>query len=124
MLELYCSNYYYNYQRHAFLKIPAIFIINETFTIVILATKFSRQSKSRQLKPNQLVKTALRGSFIVLAASTLFACNQADIKADSSAADMNSAQTQVSVNNTSADNLENTNQSATINAKAQHSDLL
>ncbi|WGV14397.1 DUF411 domain-containing protein [Psychrobacter maritimus] len=37
---------------------------------------------------------------------------------------MNSAQTQVSVNKTSADNLENTNQSATINAKAQHSDLL
>ena len=124
MLELYCSNYYYNYQRHAFLKIPAIFIINEIFTMVILATKFSRQFKSRQLKPNQLTKKALRGSFIILAASTLFACNQADIKADSSAADMNSAQTQVSVNNTSADNLENTNQSATINAKAQHSDLL
>mgnify|MGYP003366287672 FL=1 len=105
MLELYCSNYYYNYQRHAFLKIPAIFIINEIFTMVILATKFSRQFKSRQLKPNQLTKKALRGSFIILAASTLFACNQADTNADSSAADMNSAQTQVSVNNTSADNI-------------------
>src|SRR5690606_17310128 len=104
MLELYCSNYYYNYQRHAFLKIPAIFIINETFTMVILATKFSRHFKSRQLKPNQLVKTALQDSFIVLAETTLSACNQADTNADSSAADINSVQSQVSVNNKSEDN--------------------
>ena len=126
MLELYCSNYYYNYnyQRHAFRKIPAIFIINVIFTMVILANKFSRQSKSRQLKPNQLPQKALRGSFIVLAASTLFACNQADTNVGTEAASLNSAQTQVSVNNTSADNLENPNHSATISAKAQHSDLL
>ena len=109
MLELYCSNYYYNYQRHVFLKIPAIFTINETFTMVILATKFGRQSKSGQLKPNQLVKKALRGSLMIVAVSTLFACNQADRNADSRAADMNSAQTQDSVNNTSIDNVENTN---------------
>lgn len=92
--------------------------------MVILATKFGRQSKSGQLKPNQLVKKALCGSLMIVAVSTLFACNQADSNADSRAADMNSAQTQVSVNNTSADNVENINQSSTINAKAQHSDLL
>ena len=104
--------------------------------MVILANKFGRQSKSGQRKPNQLVKKALRGSLMIVAVSTLFACNQADIKAnanvdteadtnaDSGTVSLNSAQTQVSVNNTSIDNVENTNQSATINAKAQHSDLL
>ena len=112
--------------------------------MVILANKFGRQSKSGQRKPNQLVKKALRGSLMIVAVSTLFACNQADIKAnanvdikananvdteagtnvDSGTASLNSAQTQVSMNNTSIDNVENTNQSATINAKAQHSNLL
>ena len=79
--------------------------------MVILATKFGRQSKSGEIKPNQLAKKSLRGSLMIVAALTLFACNQADIKAN---ADVG----------TSIDNVENTNQSATINAKAQHSDLL